>query len=73
MMRNYVVESTRIAVGKVRTFADKQNCAQQAQVFDWDEVRQCSDSVRVGRCGACYWSPAGRNQLEGANAIYARR
>ena len=44
MMRNYVVESTRIAVGKVRTFADKQNCAQQAQVFDWDEVRQCSDS-----------------------------
>ena len=65
MMRNYVVESIWIAVGKVRTFADKQNCAQLAQVFDWDEVRQW--------CGACHWRPACRNQLEGTYAIYARR
>ena len=44
MMQNYVMESTRIALGKVHTFADKQNCAQHAQVFDWDEVRRCSHS-----------------------------
>eukprot|EP00435_Cladocopium_sp_Y103_P037765 s963_g10.t1 len=44
VVQNYVLQSSRIVVGKVPTFADKQNCSREAQFFDWKEVRTCADS-----------------------------
>ena len=52
LLRNYVLESSRVVLGKEFTFADSQNCARKARKFDWSQVRHCSDEdLAAAICG----------------------
>lgn len=45
LLRQHVLQSTRIVLGKEITFADKQNCGARSQDFDWGSLAQCDDST----------------------------
>ena len=63
LLRQHVLQSTRIVLGKEITFADKQNCGARSQDFDWDLLRSVTTApwlmLYVDRVAA-EWNATGK-------------